>query len=104
MEDEELQIWRNAKERGICLIHWAPGPNGTYMAAAIADEVLAAALDKFNLEDTWTNIYSLGLGFFVEFSAPGNGKTIAQAYNDALTTYETLLAEEPTVKLLERLK
>lgn len=91
MEDErtDSDIWHDALEKGIVLVPFE-GLNG-FLVAAVREEDLIEACRRADLDhEDWEDIFSLGLGFFVEVGAPGNGEDRKTAYLEALQNFEEL--------------
>jgi len=91
-ERTDGEIWYDAQSNGIILVPFNGGPdtNGI-LTAAIREEDLEEACRRANLDsESWEDIYSLGLGFFVSTSAPGHGPTRKESYLKALEAFEEL--------------
>jgi hypothetical protein len=97
-------IWQAAREDGIVLVPF--NSNGaSSMCAAINNDFLEEAMKAMGLNpDSWDDVYSLGLGFFVDTSAPGSGANRAESYRDALAQYEQLGMKAKSAKQLAELR
>lgn len=85
--DNGSAIWHEAFQRDIILVPFA-GQNGI-IAAAIRKEDLEEACSRAGLNsNSWDDVFSLGLGFFVETSAPGYGDNREEAYIEALKVFD----------------
>ena len=87
-ERTDSEIWHQAKEDGITLV---PFDSGGILTAAIRKEDIEEACRRAELDsNNWEDIYSLGIGFFINTAAPGYGETRKESYIDALRAFEEL--------------
>lgn len=89
-ERTDVEIWHQARQNGIILIPFKAGEE-RILTAAIREEDLKEACRRTDLNpDSWEDIYSLGIGFFINTAAPGYGETRKESYIDALRAFEEL--------------
>lgn len=93
---KHVELWHKAKEDGIILVPWKT--NNSYIVAAIPEHILDSMMEKAGFQSNeydWDDIFdNYSLGAFVSVSAPGEGGTLKEAYEDALRTYHKLIDNE----------
>jgi|GEM_PF-4571448 len=89
--DELNEIYRNAKDDGIWLREFAPGPGGKYLAAAGSIKEVEGIEKKLGKE---IDIEKLSLGDIVNISMPGTGETREEACSNAVVEYKRHLKKD----------